>query len=132
MKLFTDENLAVANIWAEARGESLDGKIAVAEVIRTRTKRSYASNGTLVSTIFWPYQFSGFNTDNKWRWKIFDLDNADPIVRQCHEAWVKSATTDLTCGAVLYCNLQILKEAPRWARPEKQVAEIGSHTFYVD
>lgn len=132
MRLFTDDNLAVANIWAEARGEIYQGKIGVAEVMRNRMKRRYASDGTVASTVFWPYQFSGFNTDNEWRAKIFELDNADAIVRSCYDAWIASEKSDLTHGAVLYCNLNILRSPPRWARPEKLLAEIGQHSFFGD
>jgi hypothetical protein len=132
MRMFYDIDLAVANLWAEARGESLEGKIAVAEVVRTRTKRRYASNGTIASTIFWPYQFSGFNTDNAWRSKIFELDNIDAVVRECFEAWGKSEHTDLTHGAVLYCNLAILRTPPSWAREDKKLAVIGQHSFFSD
>lgn len=132
MRLFEDDDLAVANIWAEARGETFEGKVGVAEVMRNRMKRKYASNGTVASTIFWPWQFSGFNTDNEWRSKIFELDNADAVVRQCFEAWKASEHTDLTHGAVLYCNLNILRVPPRWAREDKKLAVIGQHSFFSD
>lgn len=132
MRLFNDDNLAVANIWAEARGESIEGKIAVGEVMRTRTLRRYASNGTLASTIFWPKQFSGFNTENDWRHAIFELDSADADVRECYEAWMKSETSDLTKGAVLYCNLNAVKSIPSWARPDRWIVDVGQHSFFRD
>jgi len=132
MRLVTDDNLAVMNIWAEARGETLEGKVGVAEVMRNRMKRHYASDGTVASTIFWPWQFSGFNTDNQWRSRIFELDNSNVIVRECFDAWVRSETTNLTHGAVLYCNLNILRTPPRWARPDRLLAEIGQHSFFSD
>ena len=135
MRLFSDDNLAVANIWAEARGEIFDGKVAVAEVMRNRMKRHYASDGTVASTVFWAWQFSGFNTDNHWRARIFELDNVDAVVRECYDAWIKSEATDLTHGAVLYCNIELLRRSnkiPRWAKDENKTATIGQHTFFSD
>jgi len=128
VKLFNDDNLATANIWAEARGEPFDGKVAIGEVMRARMNKNYFSNGTLADTVFRPYQFSALNNDNPWRWKMFTLDDSDAVVRECFRAWTISETTDLTKGALLYCNPR--SAHPIWAKPEKLLAEIASHNFY--
>ncbi len=136
MRLFTDDNIAVACIWAEARGESQDGKTAVAEVIRNRMRRKYFSHGDVVSTVFWPYQFSWANTDNKWRADVFNLDNSDGLVRRCFDAWVAAEHTDLTHGAVLYANVDLIVklgwQMPSWAHDDKRTATVGNHSFFRD
>lgn len=129
MRLVSDDNLAVMNIWAEARGEPFDGKVAVGEVMRNRMRLKYASNGTLADTIFRRLQFSGFNHDNPWRFQIFALDNADAIVRDCFKAWTLSEHTNYTGGAVLYCNESLVH--PIWATDEDRVARVGAHSFFL-
>lgn len=129
MKLFLSDNLATANIWAEARGELFEGKCAVGEVMRNRIKTKYFSNGTLSDTIFRADQFSGFNEDTPWRHEIFDIDDSDPVVRECFRAWTMSETTNFARGAVLYCNLAI--SSPVWATPGDLVAMVGKHSFYL-
>lgn len=129
MKLFLSDNLATANIWAEARGEPFEGKCAVGEVMRSRMKIKYFSDGTLSDTIFRAKQFSGFNHDTAWRYEIFDIDDSDPVVRECFRAWTMSETTNFTRGAVLYCNLAI--SSPVWAIPADLVATVGKHSFYL-
>ena len=129
MKLFQNDNLATANIWAEARGELFEGKCAVGEVMRNRMKLKYFSNGTVADTIFRAKQFSGFNDDNPWRHEIFELDDSDQLVRDCFRAWTMSETTGFARGAVLYCNLAIA--TPVWAIPGDLVATVGKHSFYL-
>lgn len=129
MNLFSQDAIAVSNIWAEARGEPYPGKIAIGEVMRNRMKHKYSSNGTISDTVFRPYQFSGFNTDNPWRYDIFNINDSDPIVRDCINAWIDSARTNLACGAVLYCNWSLVQ--PSWATYEDLVATIGNHSFFL-
>ena len=131
MRLFDDNSLATAVIWQEARGEIREGKIAVGEVIRRRTKLKYSSDGTIAGTIFRPWQFSGMNTEDRNRIAAFKLDYDDPVVRDCAEAWVESEWTDHAKGGVLY-HATWLKPPPYWVRKSLEVARIGHHIFYVE
>jgi spore germination cell wall hydrolase CwlJ-like protein len=132
MRLFNENFLAVAVIWQEARNQPREGKIAVGEVIRRRAKLKYNSNGTITDTIFRPYQFSGMNTADKNRTAAFNLDDDDPLVIDCAQAWAESQWSDYTNGAVLYLALDSLKYLPPWVRQCRVVAKIGAHTFYVE
>ena len=145
MRLISDEALAVATIWLEARGESLDGKIAVAEVIRNRTARKYASDGTVAGTCFAPLQFSGWNSLDKNRAAALQLDDADPTVAECLDAWLRAAQGSArTDGAVCYLNPDVTRDQrgdgtlPAWAADpfdrtrldERKVAlRLGHHVF---
>ena len=132
MRLITDDRLATITIWQEARNQSQSGKIAIGEVIRRRAALKYNSDGTIAGTVARRYQFSGWNTDDPNRIPSLALDDSDPIVHDCMTAWYKSEHTNITNGAVLYCNLAALKKRPTWARDDKQVAVIDDHTFFVD
>lgn len=129
MRLVSDEVLGTICVWQEAQGEPFEGKCAVAEVIRRRTRRKYQSDGTVSGTIFRALQFSGMNATSSIRARSFLLDGDDPIVRECAEAWRRSAETNYSGGAMhyyapKYCN-------PSWARGAELVAEIGNHRFVV-
>lgn len=131
--------LAVATIWQEARGESEAGKLAVAEVIRDRTLRRYQSDGTLIDTLFRPYQFSGWNTDDPSRVRTLKMFTNPDILKtfqsviDCAVAWNRAVTeeTRTAKGALLY-HAASMKKYPGWARRTTEVARIGGHIFYVD
>lgn len=133
MKLVDDETLATLCIWAEARGESFQGKIMVAEVILRRTRKKYQSDGTLANTIFRSKQFSWANESTAWRHTVFSLDSDSPQVKECKEAWWYAlGGSNLSKGAVLYYSDII--DPPKWASAPsvREVAVSGRHHFFVD
>ena len=129
MDLIPNWCLGVATIKQEAEGEPYEGKVAVGEVIRRRTKLKYASQGTIASTVLAPLQFSGWNTGSPVRVKSCEAQIEDPIVQECRRAWVESETSNLVPGAVLY-HANYIK--PSWAKSVKFVKQIGRHLFYAD
>jgi spore germination cell wall hydrolase CwlJ-like protein len=130
MKLINPDALGILTIWQEARGEPYEGKVAVGEVIRNRMARCYSSDGTVAGTIGKPYQFSGWNTLDPNFLPSLKIDDTDPVVAECIRAWYESRTTTHAKGAVLYCNMNLAH--PFWARDDKKVATIGSHSFFMD
>lgn len=139
-RLISDEGLAVATIWQEARGEPFLGKLAVAQVIKNRTLRKYNSDGTVPGTVLAPYQFSGWNTKDPNRPVSGLLDIEDAVVRSCQEAWRLASYPSqkfMSLGhkfpAVLF-HARTMSEYPEWTKSERvvKVAEIGNHIFYDD
>ena len=129
MRLVSDFALAVMTIWQEARGEPQAGRVAVGEVIRHRMKQK---GKTVAEIVLAPYQFSGYNTKDPNRTPAFLLDDTDPIVRECAIAWLDSASTDITEGATLYLNPDIVDPLPEWAVKATKTVKIGRHQFYVE
>lgn len=143
MRLIPDRILAAITIWQESRGEPFDGKIAVAEVIRNRTRAGYMSDGSVAGTCLRAFQFSGWNPTDPNRVPSVKIDDSDPIVGQCLEAWDRAeAGSDLVGGAVHYLNvdlvLRTLGRLPEWAaepsdprkvKSLKVTAVVGRHTF---
>jgi len=115
----------------EAAGEPYEGKLAVAEVILRRTKRKYMSDGTVASTVLWPRQFSGWNTEGgKWRVECAKADSDDPVVQECTKAWVEVVQgRTIVPDCMWYYNPTLAQ--PSWARGATVVAEIGKHRFVV-
>lgn len=130
MRVVSDDKWAIMTIAGEALGEPLTGKIAVAEVIRNRMKRGYASDGTVIGTVLRAKQFSMW--DDRARILAAKLDDEHPMVQDCIKAWELSAESNVVHGAVLYHTIQI--DPPYWTRGERvhNVATIKNHTFYTD
>lgn len=130
VRIVDDNSWAIMTIAGEALGEPLAGKIAVAEVIRNRMKRKYASDGTVIGTVLRAKQFSMW--DDRARLLAARIDDSHPRVKECIEAWKQSETSNLTNGAVLYHTIQI--QEPFWATAQsvKEVRTINNHRFYTD
>lgn len=127
-------NCLAQNIYFEARGESADGKLAVALVTLNRlASRDYADTvcGVVYQKIRKTYQFS-------W---VADRDtlsiNNQKLFQEC-EGIAKKAyidrqiknvpVNDITGGATFYYAKYI--KAPKWAYIHKHTVNIGLHRFY--
>lgn len=134
MRLITEEALAVITIMQEAAGEPYLGKLAVAEVIRNRMLKKYASDGTVAGTVLRPLQFSGWNTKDPGRIRNIRADSDDSVVKDCVRAWNEARAGSVTVhGAVLYYNPSIITDPPDWALPDSavHVATVGQHEFFI-
>lgn len=144
-------------IWGEAANQPQEGRVAVGVVIRNRMRLHYQSDGTMIGTVEHPMAFSEFTDDwvnGEYKRVAFTADEiaaraenmriraiAQPVWADCQQAVFDSAPDSgfvgapefqkLTPDTVLYLNPSIVNPLPAWAVPEKQVAVIYSHTFYV-
>lgn len=128
--LVTDDYWGIATVWQEARGESYEGKVAVAEVILKRTARKYFSDGTVAGTCLRDRQFSGWNNADPNRVKAAKLDTNDPVVQECVCAWAEAKNgSNRTGEAIHYFNPHDC--SPKWAEGAKVIAQIGRHRFVI-
>ena len=113
-------DIVARTIYAEASGESFEGKLAVASVIYTRAGKNIRK---VVDVILKPRQFSCWNDGN-----IPEEGSG--------QAWVDSVLVaeqllsgkfKPTVKATHYYNPR--KTSPKWARNQPVVAMIGSHKF---
>lgn len=128
------------NIYFEARGESLTGKIAVANVTMNRVRHHK-----------YPSTVCGVVTQAKWyvNWK----GNRLPKRNQCQFSWfcdgqadepvdkrayrdslrvaeiVYNGYQDLTDGSLFYHSTKV---EPYWVASMERVKSIGAHIFYKD
>jgi hypothetical protein len=135
-----DHYLLARTIYGEARGESFEGKVAVAWVVvnrlnadSARLDRLYGNDIGDICTK--PLQFSC------WHWKdpnykllqAAKLDT-DPAFRACLGAAcsvLAEAVPDPTSGATHYYAAS-LKTPPAWAKGKEPCATIGKHLFFND
>lgn len=122
-------------IWGEARGESLDGKEAVANVILNRAKKAkqlgrFWWGNDIEEVCLKPYQFSCWNENDINYRKLLAVDSDDPnfaICQRIARRAVNGLLTDNTNGADHYHAIGI---NPSWTEGRVPVAEIGHHIFY--
>lgn len=120
-------NCVAENIYFEARGEPLEGQIAVAEVTRNRATR--LPNGTFLpycATVYAPSQFSWTSTQPLPQ--INDPVAFETSVRIA--AMVMSNTVKFDTVSDHYLNKK-RRHQPRWAHLYEPTHRIGDHWFYA-
>jgi spore germination cell wall hydrolase CwlJ-like protein len=124
---------AIMTILHEARNQSLNGMIGVAEVIRNRTEQKFFSDGTVISTVLRDRQFSGWNNQDPNRIICGKLEIDDPLVVMATKAWkiAINNNTELTSGALFY-HSKHMDPFPDWSKdPSMEVTTtIEDHIFY--
>lgn len=132
----SDITLLARLIYGEARGESLDGKIAVANVVRNRVNSSVTWWGrTWREVMLKPKQFSCFNEGDPNLDKLSKIDasrdaNDQRLWRECltiASAVCTGAFSDNTAGATHYHSIRV---QPSWAASLTATVSIGRHVFY--
>ena len=117
--------IAVA-IYHEARGESLDGQLAVARVIMNRAA-SGKYPGSWCGVVKQPWQFSFVNP----RTGYYPSVNASSAAWRKAQAITRLAVTDAVPSLsrdVLWYHADYV--APSWGRRLSRVQKIGTHIFY--
>lgn len=126
---FEDLETLARTCWGEARGEPMEGKIAVAAVIlnRWRSGRWFAGR-TIAETCTKPYQFSCWLESDPNRTKLLAVDLRDRMFRECVAAALQAiGGEDPTDGSTHYHALHV---RPAWARDKTPTRVIAHHLFY--
>ena len=110
------------NIYHEARGEPLEGQIAVAQVTLNRVQSGEFQN-SVCEVVYANKQFSWTNTKHK---KVRDQKAYDTAVTLATAVLTKSIP--LPNFKALYFHTRQVK--PSWNRKKQVVAVIGNHIFY--
>jgi len=115
-------------VWGEARGETYQGKLAVANVILNRV-RDPRWPDTAYRVCHDKWQFSAWNENNPNRKKMQRL-RADDLNEECMEAtlYAVASDDDPTKGATHYFAQYI--DTPRWAKEMVETTRIGTHRFF--
>ena len=129
-----DIDILARTVFAEARGESHLGRVAVAHVVRNRWLAQKRNSGdTIAETCLKPYQFSCWNNSrsneaNHARMLSVTLD--DKAFAECYWAAlgvILGREHDPTSGADFY---HVSDVHPRWAHSTVSQCTIGRHIFY--
>ncbi len=120
-----EQDCLASAVYFEARGESLEGQLAVAEVVLNRS-RSGKYPATLCGVVEQPWQFSFVNATGRI-----------PAANRDSAAWRKAVAiariaqdevTDQLTSDVLWYHADYV--APSWGRRLNRTTKIGLHIFY--
>jgi len=127
----TDIESAARTVYGEARGETEQGKIAVAWVIRNRVKRGGWWGDNADTVCRFPWQFSCWNDHNKEKLLAAGLD--DEAFRQCliAVAAVFSGIAEDPTGGCAHYHVASLPFPKSWGEPREPHITIGNHKFYL-
>lgn len=120
-----EQDCLASAVYFEARGESLEGQLAVAEVVLNRS-RSGRYPTTICGVVTQPMQFSFVNATRRI-----------PAANRGSEAWRKAVgiariaqdgITDQLASDVLWYHADYV--SPSWGRRLDRTTKIGVHIFY--
>ena len=119
-------------VYGEARGESAEGRIAVACVIRNRWLRRFRRARTVAEVCLAPWQFSCWNEQDPNRKILVDenFDCLEPVFFGCLESMryvLLHHSFDPTKGALHYHARQV---KPNWSSGKTPSYTVGNHLFY--
>jgi len=135
--IMEDTDTLARTLWGEARGESHNGRIAVANVILNRLafskeKKGYWWGNSIEAICLKPWQFSCWNANDPNYEKLKSVTDDDDVFRDCleiAERAVSGGLEDLTDGATHYhVASQSFPEA--WGEPVEPHFSLGRHLFY--
>jgi N-acetylmuramoyl-L-alanine amidase len=144
----TDHDVMALTLWAEARGEPIEGRIGIACVIRNRVNADLGSDH---KPDWWgegytgvcraPWQFSCWNQgDDLNHQRLINVATMivqgtpppDPILRECY--WiaegVMSGTICDRVGKSTHYHATYLNPPPAWTKGATLVCRVGSHLFF--
>jgi len=118
-----DVQCLAQNIYFEARGEPIEGKIAVAQVTINRANHKTQFDKTICGVVYAHKQFSWTEHSNKIKdWKQWR--EARYLAKSIISGQVK-----LPKFAALYFHNQTV--IPRWTKKHVYLTTIGNHVFYA-
>lgn len=139
----TDHHALALTLWGEARGEPLEGRVAVASVIRNRLKTGRWGE-SYRDVCLWPWQFSCWKPqggkDNYEATRalayqlIRDEKPEDSILREC--LWIAHGIIgewirDSVKGGTHYMTRELYEtKPPYWVNGKKPIATVGAHVFF--
>ena len=130
--------LALCN-WREARGESVDAKLAQAWTVRNRTLHPSWWGHDWVSVILKPFQYSSFNATDPNASKMPGMEDTSwadclKVAEQVYNFTgpVYGDPGDPTAGSTHYFDKSLDLHPPVWATDGSMVhvTDIGSFRFY--
>ena len=134
-RLITADQLGIL-LYLEARGEPVEGQIAVGCVVRNRTRSKLGYFDVITA----PEQFSCMNSNDPnysiGMNMVKDLiaghapEDLTGLLAQCRwvaQGIVNGAIKDNTSGSMYYYNPKVV--TPSWAKAMTVVRQIGNHIF---
>ena len=124
-------DILARTIWGEARGQSLKGQEAVANVVMNRVRKRRPRWGMTVEKVCRaPYQFSCWNNNDPNLAKLMRVDASNKAFAICLDVARRAVNGDLqdhTSGSTHYHTIGV---SPSWSVGQTPVVKIGDHLFF--
>lgn len=126
-----DVLIGTRTIWMEARGESLEGRIAVGHVIKNRRDYKLGDRWNTIGQVCLDWlQFSGWRENDPNFTTALKLTSDDKLFRECQVAFLISYDSRDTTGGSRHYHANYM--TPNWAAGHRPVMVLGRHIFYND
>jgi hypothetical protein len=121
-----EANCIAVAVYHEARGESLEGQLAVARVIMNRAA-SGRYPGSWCAVVKQPWQFSFVNPRNGYMPGVDERSTSWRRALGVTRLAINNAVTSVPTDCLWYHADYV---APSWGRRLQRVSQIGAHIFY--
>jgi len=132
----TDRDVLILarTLYGEARGESPQGREAVADVVMNRLAEHTWFGSSVAGVCLKPQQFSCWNANDPNR-KIIEkmsATHADDVFKDCLRIAAGAVTGVIKGGSkgANHYHASTMKRFPSWARKSAETTRIGQHIFY--
>lgn len=140
----TDADVLALTLYGEARGEPIEGRIAVACCIRNRVTADLGHDGKpdwwgegYTGVCLAPKQFSCWNANDPnlavLQQKAGEFGR-DPLLDECR--WIANGVIDGVVrdrvGPATHYYEQHMRTPPKWAAGATLVARVSNHLFFMD
>ena len=131
-QLYKNINCLALNVYHEARGESIRGQYAVAQVTMNRVASSRYPNTVCAAVYQQNWDRIRKRMVGAFSWTELDINTppsgkAWQLAQKIAEDTYYGRSHDLVKGSLFY-HARYIK--PRWAKHKKPMARIGKHIFY--
>lgn len=127
-----DVEILARTIWGESRGEPLEGRVAVANVVMNRARHGGWYGNTPQEVCLKRFQFSCWNSNDPNLQKLETISTEGLHTKDCVSIAalaIAGLLVDNTDGATHYHADYI--DPPYWAEGRAPKAKIGHHLFYI-
>lgn len=125
-----DAEILGRTIWAEARGESLEGKIAVANSVLNRVEKKSWYGNTISKVCLKPYAYSCWLPSDPNFQKLKSITTADPVFAQCMAVAKDGADGILEDNIEGATHYKVVGSYAKWAQGKEPCIVIGRHEFF--
>ena len=128
-----DEILAICTIYMYTRDYSFDLKLAFSNLIKNRMRKEFFSDGTIIGTIYYPFQFQLWSNKSE-RIELIEsfnksLNNRNSSYLDCLKAW-KSKKEIINKDCIMFIDKNITNDENIIEETFKLDKEIDKFEFY--
>ena len=131
----SDLDIAARTLYGEARGESYEGKLAVAHVLLNRWRTNdgqFRKDDTLATTCLRHFQFSAWTKGDPNFIHMQTIGPGEKPYRECMRAVLEAMDSEDPTHGSRHYHTKAMGWPATWGERKTPVYESGRHQFYND